>query len=136
MPTASNTDQSSTSAGTPTVRVLVVDPDETRPVETTDALAEHATFCRLVADSNTDAVFFNDKSAVAFVAANGKRSTAHLLNIRATTLVEAFVPGFAKRDRIEGPAVIVGLDSAGQFADVPQDVLTLADNLYPNPTRA
>lgn len=112
------------------IRVLVVPADEAAAVRVERVVPSHDTFTGMVHDLNTDMVFFTDGSGVAVMAANGKSLPGHGPNPRATQIVERFVPGFAKRDRVEGSALFVGLDEEGDFGDVPVEVAEFTERLF------
>ena len=112
------------------IAVLVVPADREAPITTIHVNGNHDEFCTLVEDYNTDAVFFPEVDGFAYVAASGKTLPSHTHNPRATQIIARFATGFAKRDRVEGPAVFVGANGPGDFADTPQEVLTFVTNLF------
>jgi hypothetical protein len=110
---------------------LVVPADMDAEAYTVSLAPTHDTFVGLVEDVNTDTVFFADGAGAVKVSANSKSLTSHEPNPRATQVLERFLPGFAKRDRVEGPAVFVGIDDEGDFGAVPDAVLAFASNFFP-----
>lgn len=112
------------------IRVLVVPADEATAARVERTVPSHDVFTAMVDDLNTDTVFFSDGPGVVVMAANGKSLAGHGPNPRATQIVERFLEGFAKRDRVEGPALFVGLDSESDFTDVPAEVTEFAGRMF------
>lgn len=134
--TPAETTAATATAATPTTATaLLITPDETTPITATpldisDATG-HTHRCHIVNDTNTDAVFLTDVPAVAYVAAHSQNSPDHAHNPRATTLINAFTPGFAKRDHVRGIAIVLGLTPDGDLTDVPDSIQVIADRLFP-----
>lgn len=110
--------------------VALVVPVEAAP-HRAEISAAHADLCALVGDVNTDTVFFADDTGMVKVAANGKALATHRPNPTATRIVERFMPGFAARDRVEGPAVFLGLTQDGEVTDVAEQVVAFAARVHP-----
>lgn len=119
------------------VTVLLVPADDTQSVKATMIATDRATVLGLVGDTNTESVFyFSDSGAdgAMVCAAHGKRSTKHPVNVRATRIMERFLPGFAAHSRVYGDAFFVSLnddpDSDVLYADVSEDVVAFAYRLF------
>lgn len=112
------------------ITALIIPAASDNPARLETVEPTHDGFTGLVDDVNTDTVFFADGTGVVKVSANSKSLASHEPNPRATQVLERFLPGFAKRDRLEGPAVFVGLDDEGDFAAVADEVVSFASNLF------
>lgn len=65
-------------------------------------------------------------SAVMWVLAYGKTTAGVERNPRATRFADSLLPGFARSDKVMGPALVLGFDDEGLAADVPPNVAQAA----------
>lgn len=65
-------------------------------------------------------------TAVMWVLAYGKTTPGVERNPSATEFADSLLPGFARSDKIMGPALVLGFDDEGLAADVPAEVEKVA----------
>lgn len=115
------------------MQALRIPADENSPTELISHDARYATLAATVDDTAAEMLFVPVSDAcqepvVLVTAANGKQSSTHDRNSRATQMVEHLMPGFAKRDHVAGAALLFGIDDCEDLTDVPAHVIALWHN--------